>query len=96
MIDKNKIYSIFNDILGPIMLGPSSSHTAAPVRIGNLAGQLIENKPKKILIEFESNKSFAENYIGLKSDKGFIAGILGRTTDDPMIPLNKTGKMGLI
>jgi len=90
MIDKNKIYSIFNDILGPIMLGPSSSHTAAPVRIGNLAGQLIENKPKKILIEFESNKSFAENYIGLKSDKGFIAGILGRTTDDPMIPLSLT------
>jgi len=88
MIGESKYYSIFNDILGPVMIGPSSSHTAAPVRIGNLAGQLIEYSSKKVTIEFESNKSFGGNYIGLKSDKGFIAGILGWTTDDPMLPFS--------
>jgi len=87
MDTKNDYYSVFNDILGPVMIGPSSSHTAAPARIGNLVGQLIEYNPKKVFIEFETNKSFDGNYIGLKSDKAFIAGIVGWTPDDPMLPV---------
>ena len=45
--------SIFNDVIGPVMIGPSSSHTAASVRIGRTMRQLISDKPKKVIFEFD-------------------------------------------
>jgi L-serine dehydratase len=70
------------------MIGPSSSHIAASARIGYLVGQSVEYNPKKVFIEFEKGKSYAANYIGLKSNKAFIAGIIGWKPDDPRLPLS--------
>lgn len=56
--------SIFNDVIGPVMVGPSSSHTAGPARIGFLAGQLGDGRLSRINIAFETNGSFAMTYKG--------------------------------
>lgn len=45
--------SIFNEVLGPIMIGPSSSHTAGPARIGKMGWQLLGEPVKKIVIRFD-------------------------------------------
>lgn len=82
-----KFPSIFNDVLGPIMTGPSSSHTAGPARIGLLAGQLIAGPVLRAEIEFARDGSFAATYRGQKSDQGFAAGLLGWGPDDPRLGL---------
>lgn len=76
---------IFNDILGPVMIGPSSSHTAGPVRLGRMAKELSEGI-KKIDVKFSKTGSYAGAYKGQGSDLGFIAGLLGWDTDDERIP----------
>ena len=74
--------SIFNDVLGPVMIGPSSSHTAAPARIGQVAHMLFGKELAKIVIEFEEGGSFAVTYKAQGSDYGFIGGILGMNVID--------------
>ena len=69
--------SIFNDVIGPIMRGPSSSHTAAAVRIGRLVRQMIKGSIKEVLVEFEPQGSLATTYHGQGSDFGFVGGLLG-------------------
>ena len=69
--------SIFNDVIGPIMRGPSSSHTAAAVRIGRLVRQMIKGRIKEVLVEFEPQGSLATTYHGQGSDIGFVGGLLG-------------------
>jgi len=69
--------SIFNDVLGPIMRGPSSSHTAASVRIGKIAAQLLDEKIKRVLVEFTPDGSLATTYDGQGSDIGLAAGLMG-------------------
>ncbi len=76
---------IFNDVLGPIMIGPSSSHTAGPVRIGLMARDLSEGA-KSIRIYFSKSGSYAATYKGQGSDIGFVSGLLGWDTDDIRIP----------
>lgn len=71
------------DILGPIMIGPSSSHTAGAVRIGKYARSVLGKKPVKAVIRFSG--SFAKTYKGHGTDKAVIAGILGMDTDDSRI-----------
>ena len=71
------------DILGPIMIGPSSSHTAGAVRIGKYARSVLGKKPVKAVIRFSG--SFAKTYKGHGTDKEVIAGILGMDTDDSRI-----------
>lgn len=71
------------DILGPIMIGPSSSHTAGAVRIGKYARSVLGRKPVKAVIRFSG--SFAKTYKGHGTDKAVIAGILGMDTDDSRI-----------
>ena len=71
------------DILGPIMIGPSSSHTAGAVRIGKYARSVLGKKPVKAVIRFSG--SFAKTYKGHGTDKAVIAGILGMVTDDSRI-----------
>ena len=90
--------SIFNDVLGPIMTGPSSSHTAAPTRIGKMASQLIDDKLKKAVITFESSGSFAACYQSQRSDVGLIGGLLGWVPEDERIPAAKihAEKQGVI
>ncbi len=71
------------DIIGPIMIGPSSSHTAGVVRIGLLSNRILNCVPKKVTIVWYG--SFAKTYVGHGSDKAIIAGLLGMTTDDENI-----------
>jgi L-serine dehydratase len=72
------------DIIGPVMVGPSSSHTAGAVRIGNIAQQLLNEKP--LSAKFILMGSFAETYQGHGTDLALIAGVLGLTTMDEDIP----------
>ena len=74
--------SIFNDVLGPIMYGPSSSHSAAPCIIGNVCQMLLGAPVKKALIGFDPTGSFAVTYKLHCSDRGFTAGLLGIRVDD--------------
>ncbi|MEY8763717.1 MULTISPECIES: L-serine ammonia-lyase, iron-sulfur-dependent subunit beta [Clostridium] len=67
-------YSVF-DILGPVMIGPSSSHTAGAARLGKIAGTIAGGKIKKV--QFFLHGSFAKTYKGHGTDKALIAGILG-------------------
>jgi L-serine dehydratase len=84
-VDKNetkKGCSILNvfDIIGPIMIGPSSSHTAGAVRIGAITRQLLAVEPFNVSISFYG--SFAKTYKGHGTDKAIIGGLLGMSTDD--------------
>jgi L-serine dehydratase len=74
--------SIF-DILGPIMIGPSSSHTAGASRIGYIARQLLRDEPTKAIITLYN--SFAKTHKGHGTDKAIIGGILGFAPDDERI-----------
>ncbi len=72
------------DILGPIMVGPSSSHTAGAVRIGRVTMKLLGSVPKKA--EIYLHGSFADTGVGHGTDKALIAGLLGMEPDDMRIP----------
>jgi L-serine dehydratase len=74
--------SIF-DIIGPVMVGPSSSHTAGAVRIGNLAREIIGEEFNDVKVYLHG--SFKETYQGHGTDKAIIGGLLGLKTDNPMI-----------
>lgn len=69
-----KNYSVF-DILGPIMIGPSSSHTAGAARLGKIAGIIAGGDIVKA--KFLLYGSFAKTYKGHGTDKALVAGILG-------------------
>lgn len=71
------------DIVGPVMIGPSSSHTAGAVRIGYVAGLLLGRPAVKA--EIRLHGSFAKTYRGHGTDKALIAGILGMLPDDERI-----------
>jgi len=68
--------SIFNDVIGPVMRGPSSSHCAAALRIGRLARELTNGAFDEVLIEFDRNGSLPTTHDTQGSDMGF-----GRRTD---------------
>ena len=72
------------DILGPVMVGPSSSHTAGAVRIGRMARTLLGERPVKA--EIGLHGSFAETGQGHGTDRALIAGLLGMKPDDLEIP----------
>ncbi|MDQ2862289.1 MAG: L-serine ammonia-lyase, iron-sulfur-dependent, subunit alpha, partial [Bacteroidota bacterium] len=82
--------SIFNDVIGPVMRGPSSSHCAASLRIGRLCRDLMENNITSILVEFDSNGSLADTHTGQGSDMGLFGGFLGWEADDERLPESKT------
>lgn len=71
------------DIVGPIMIGPSSSHTAGASRIGQIAYRLLNEQPKRAEIIFHG--SFAHTYRGHGTDRAVVAGVLGMTQDDERI-----------
>lgn len=68
------------DIIGPVMVGPSSSHTAGAARIGGIARSLLRDTP--VRAEILLCGSFAKTYRGHGTDKALIAGILGMKPDD--------------
>lgn len=68
------------DMIGPVMIGPSSSHTAGVVRIGRTARRILGGTPEVAEITFYN--SFARTYEGHGSDRAIIAGLLDFKTDD--------------
>ncbi|NLB42755.1 MAG: L-serine ammonia-lyase, iron-sulfur-dependent, subunit beta [Clostridiales bacterium] len=83
------------DIIGPVMTGPSSSHTAGAVRIGNATLNLFGKKPDKAVIRLYN--SFSKTGKGHGTDKALIAGLLGLAPDDKRIihATEEAEKMGL-
>ncbi|PKR78583.1 L-serine ammonia-lyase, iron-sulfur-dependent, subunit beta [Halalkalibacillus sediminis] len=77
-----KFRSVF-DIIGPVMIGPSSSHTAGAARIGLMARQLYGRQPKWAKIHLYG--SFAKTYKGHGTDVALIGGLLSYDTDDERI-----------
>lgn len=77
-----KFKSVF-DIIGPVMIGPSSSHTAGAARIGLLARSLFGGQPDKVDIYLYG--SFRDTYKGHATDVALLGGILGYDTDDERI-----------
>lgn len=83
------------DIIGPIMIGPSSSHTAGAVRLGRMALAVLGSKPMRA--EIFLHGSFAQTGKGHGTDLALIAGLLGMRTDDENIILAEeiAAKQGL-
>ena len=72
------------DVLGPVMIGPSSSHTAGAARIGRTARQLLGEAPVRADIGLYG--SFATTGRGHGTDRAIVAGLLGMKPDDPRLP----------
>ncbi|MDR0996789.1 MAG: hypothetical protein LBL69_03885 [Zoogloeaceae bacterium] len=77
-------YNSVFDIIGPIMVGPSSSHTAGAVRIGNAVHDALCGAPDAL--EAHYYESFAQTHVGHGTDSALVAGVLGFATDDLRIP----------
>jgi L-serine dehydratase len=90
MAEKSSVF----DMIGPVMIGPSSSHTAGVVRIARTALRLLGGRPDEAEIIFYN--SFARTYEGHGSDRAIIAGLLDFKTDDKRIKdaLDIAGKEG--
>ena len=69
--------SVFNDVMGPVMRGPSSSHTAGAYRIGSMVRSLLEDPPASARVTFDPGGSYAPTYIPLGVDLAFTAGLMG-------------------
>ena len=92
MTEKSSVF----DMIGPIMIGPSSSHTAGVVRIARTALKLLGGIPEEAEITFYN--SFARTYEGHGSDRAIIAGLMDFKTDDKRIreSLDLTKESGLV
>jgi L-serine dehydratase len=82
--------SIFNDVIGPVMRGASSSHCAAALRIGRLARDLMGGDIARVLIEFDTNGSLPNTHQSQGSDMGLFGGLLGWDAADERLPLSPT------
>ena len=85
--------SIFNDVIGPIMRGPSSSHCAAALRIGRIARDIMNKDIERVLIEFDKNGSLATTHKSQGSDMGLFGGLLGLNADDEELINSETAIM---
>ena len=80
------LVSIFNDVIGPVMRGPSSSHCAAALRIGRLARDLMGGEIAEVLVEFDVHGSLPATHDTQGSDMGLFGGLLGWEADDERLP----------
>lgn len=78
--------SIFNDVIGPVMRGPSSSHCAASLRIGRMCLDMMDGDIQEVLVEFDTNGSLATTHKGQGSDMGLFSGFLGWEAHDERLP----------
>lgn len=76
------------DIVGPVMIGPSSSHTAGAVRIGRLAGRLMGEEIREAEVLFHG--SFLATGKGHGTDRAVVAGLMGLDVDDARVPESLT------
>jgi L-serine dehydratase len=82
--------SIFNDVVGPVMRGPSSSHCAASLRIGRICHDLMDGKISGIEIDFDTNGSLATTHKDQGSDMGLFGGFLGWEAHDERLVDSKS------
>lgn len=82
--------SIFNDVIGPVMRGPSSSHCAAALRIGRMARDLMDGAIREADIRFHPQGSLATTHNSQGSDMGLFGGFLGFDADDPRLVDSET------
>ncbi|MBK9138097.1 MAG: L-serine ammonia-lyase, iron-sulfur-dependent, subunit alpha [Verrucomicrobia bacterium] len=80
------LVSIFNDVIGPVMRGPSSSHCAAALRIGRLARDLVGGEFEEVLVEFDRQGSLPTTHASQGSDMGLFGGLLGWDAADERLP----------
>ena len=80
------IVSIFNDVIGPVMRGPSSSHCAAALRIGRLARDLMGADFQEVLVEFDRHGSLPTTHESQGSDMGLFGGLMGWDAADERLP----------
>ncbi len=73
-----KTVSIFNHVLGPVMRGPSSSHTAGAFHIGSMARSILGGTPRRAVLSFDPAGSYAATYEPQGADRGFAMGLMGR------------------
>lgn len=74
--------SIFNDVIGPVMRGPSSSHCAAANRIGRMARDLMSGDIKSVKVWFDTKGSLATTHQSQGSDMGLMGGLAGLDVED--------------
>src|SRR5512140_2326275 len=72
------------DVMGPVMVGPSSSHTAGTARLGRVAREVLNEDP--VRVHFFLHPPLAATYRGHGSDFALVAGAIGLNVDDPRIP----------
>ena len=72
------------DVMGPVMVGPSSSHTAGTARLGRVAHEILDDDP--VSVEFHLHPPLAATYRGHGSDFALVGGSIGLNVDDPRIP----------
>ena len=77
--------SILNHVLGPIMRGPSSSHSAAALRIGRLARDLVGGRLDHVIVTYDPNGSLLTTHKSQGTDLGLAGGLLGWEADDPRL-----------
>ena len=77
--------SIFNDVIGPVMRGPSSSHVAGAARIADLVRQSMKGKIIKAVADFDVNGSLAASHTGHGTDMGFACGLMNLPLSDPHV-----------
>jgi L-serine dehydratase len=72
------------DVMGPVMVGPSSSHTAGTARLGRVAREILDEDP--LAVHFYLHPPLAATYRGHGSDFALVGGSIGLSVDDPRIP----------
>ena len=72
------------DVMGPVMVGPSSSHTAGTARLGRVAREILDEDP--LAVPFFLHPPLAATYRGHGSDFALVGGAIGLNVDDPRIP----------
>ena len=72
------------DVMGPVMVGPSSSHTAGTARLGRVAREILDEDP--VAVHFFLHPPLASTYRGHGSDFALVGGSIGLNVDDPRIP----------
>ncbi|MBL1227608.1 L-serine ammonia-lyase, iron-sulfur-dependent subunit beta [Enterococcus sp. BWR-S5] len=81
-MEQQRYKSVF-DIIGPVMIGPSSSHTAGAARIGKIVRTIFGEQPDTVDIYLY--ESFAKTYRGHGTDIALVGGLLGMEPDDPAL-----------
>ncbi len=85
--------SVFNDVLGPVMRGPSSSHTAGSYHIAAVVRQLLDDEPARVKISFDPDGSYGGTYRQQGVDQAFATGLMGwRQTDEIFTKALKTAE----